>query len=278
MGPGRFALASEMTRAVYSAARTTSIPTSDTGSPSVPAVRTRSSGVACNNLGSGNTLNVSSGPRLTVSRLSVERAGRLVLSDVSFEVRSGEALLVTGPNGAGKTTLLRTISGFVSPQAGEITLEGVEDPDTSLVENCHVVGHLNGIKPAMTVLENLAFWAAYLGSGAGSPPATLAGAIDRLMLSGLEDIPAGLLSAGQKRRLGLARLLIARRAVWLLDEPTASLDASSSRIVAELIDGHVASGGIALVVTHLPLGLAASRELALLPTATSSVVEEGMPP
>lgn len=216
--------------------------------------------------------------RLSVTDLTVERGGRAVVSGLSFSVQSGEALLVTGPNGAGKTTLLRAIAGFIAPMAGSVTLDGA-DGDRPLVEHCHIVGHLNGIKPGLTVAENLDFAADYLkAGGASSMPADrpascvadralrrtrVDAALDRLALSRLADIPAGYLSAGQKRRVCLARLLVADRPVWLLDEPTVSLDRASTGLVAGLIDQHVAGGGIAVIVTHVPLGLSAARELEL---------------
>lgn len=207
--------------------------------------------------------------KLKVDGLAVERGGRTVISGLSFEVAAGEALLVTGPNGAGKTTLLRTISGFIGPRDGSITLDGGES-DAPVAEQSHIVGHLNGIKSALTVAENLAFMARFLDAQAGGwaaqseIDAKVAAAMGRMGLSGLSDIPSGFLSAGQKRRLCLARLLVADRPLWLLDEPTVSLDTASTALVAGLIDAHVASGGIAVIVTHVPLGLQTSRELVIV--------------
>lgn len=210
--------------------------------------------------------------KLSAERVSLERGGRIVVDDLSFDVVGGEALIVTGPNGAGKTTLIRAIAGFIAPAGGRIAL--IETQDTAgdatesppIGERAHVVGHLNGIKPTLTVAENLAFSAGYLAPQEATPE-QVAAALDRLGLGRLAGIPAGLLSAGQKRRLGLARLVAAKRPLWLLDEPTVSLDVASTRLVAGMIDEHVGSGGIAVVVTHVPLGLAAARELELLPVA-----------
>jgi heme exporter protein A len=192
--------------------------------------------------------------RLAVEGLSVARGGRVVLSGISFAVGAGEALLLTGPNGSGKTTLLRTIAGFLRPEAGRIAIEGVAD-DAGASDRMHLVGHLNGIKASLTVAENLTFWGRFLGGSA-------TGGLARLNLDSLAHIPAGYLSAGQKRRLGLARLLAAPRPIWLLDEPTVSLDAASVEVLAGLVQEHVAGGGIAIAATHVPLGIAA-REMRL---------------
>jgi heme exporter protein A len=201
---------------------------------------------------------------LVVENLVVIRGMRTVIDGVSLALAKGEALLLTGPNGAGKTTLLRTIAGFLLPERGAIRLEGAE-PERSLAEHCHYVGHLNGIKPALTVGENLAFWAAYLAGGASAAEQArlIQNALEQLDLEALADIPAAYLSAGQKRRVGLARLMLARRAVWLLDEPTVSLDAQSTAAVSSLIETHLSAGGLALIATHMPIGLQTFCELNL---------------
>lgn len=198
-----------------------------------------------------------SGPGLEVTNLSVERGGRRILSDLSFTVTAGEALLVRGPNGSGKTTLLRTIAGFLSPISGHIRLTG--DEEQPLTERIHYVGHLNGVRASLTVEENVRFWARYLG---GSEDRVSA-ALERFGLASLASIPTGYLSAGQRRRLALVRPLLAFRPLWLLDEPSTSLDARSTAVLAEAIDEHVSSGGIVVAATHLELGIARSRELRL---------------
>ncbi|MGH6833068.1 MAG: heme ABC exporter ATP-binding protein CcmA, partial [Methyloceanibacter sp.] len=170
----------------------------------------------------------------------------------------GEALLVSGPNGAGKTSLLRQVAGLLPPAAGELRLEGA-GPDAERPELCHYVGHLNGVKASLSVGENLAFWADFLGAnGAGFKRALAA-----FGLTPLADLPAGLLSAGQKRKLALSRLFAAPRPIWLLDEPQSSLDAASVKLLDEAIKDHLDSGGIALVASHTPLKTKFAHKLAL---------------
>lgn len=196
--------------------------------------------------------------QLAAEDLSVARGGRVLFSGLSFAVAAGETLLLTGPNGAGKTSLLRVLAGFLPAAQGRVVLRG-GDAELDLAQQCHWIGHANAVKPALTALENARFWARYLG---GSDAAAEA-ALDRFGLGALGHIPAGYMSAGQKRRLGLSRLLVAERPVWLLDEPTVSLDADSTAVLAEVVRGHVAAGGLAIAATHLPLGLAGARELRL---------------
>ncbi len=196
--------------------------------------------------------------QLLVDQLTVNRGERRVLDGLSFKLVAGEGLLLTGPNGAGKTTLLRTIAGFLRPEAGIVRLDGVDEPE-HVGPHCHMIGHQNGIKASLTVAENLAFWARYLGTGGDEVEA----ALQRMNLAEIDDLPAGYLSAGQKRRLGLARLLVAKRPLWLLDEPTVSLDAASTELLAGVVAEHIAGGGMAIAATHIPLGIAAMRELKL---------------
>lgn len=200
--------------------------------------------------------------KLIVENLRLDRGSRTVQSDLSFTAGAGETLLLIGANGAGKSSLLRALAGLLTPAGGIIRLEGAP-ADTTLPELCHIVGHQNGLKSSLTAGENLAFWASYL-----SPAAPSAGqvttALARFGLDALEHIPAGYLSAGQKRRLGLARLLAASRPVWLLDEPSVSLDAASTKLLGAIISEHTASGGIAIAATHLPLGVPNAREIQLV--------------
>jgi heme exporter protein A len=212
--------------------------------------------------------------RLNAHHLTIERGGRVILRDLSFGAAAGEALVLTGRNGAGKTTLLRAIAGFLRPVSGSVLLDG-GDPELSVGEQCHWIGHLNAVKGALTTVENLRFWVALAGDRAvGQGHALDSRAVDaalaRFDLAPLANIPARVLSAGQTRRLALARLVLLSRPIWLLDEPTVSLDAVSQRMLAEVIDAHTAGGGVAIAATHFPLGLADVRELALMPAAEAA--------
>jgi heme exporter protein A len=188
--------------------------------------------------------------------LSCQRGGRTVFDGLSFSLASGEALLVSGPNGAGKTSLLRQIAGLLPLAGGRLALEGAA-ADAELSELCHYVGHLNAVKASFSVRENLAFWAEYLGG------ASLDRGLAAFGLIPLAELPAGLLSAGQKRKLALSRLFAAKRPIWLLDEPQTSLDAASLTLLDAAIAAHLAGGGIAIVASHVPLKAKFAAKLAL---------------
>lgn len=202
--------------------------------------------------------------QLSIDNLTVERGSRRVIDRFSLQVAAGDAVMLTGPNGAGKTTLIRTIGGFLRPVEGTIRFEGGDD-ERDLAAQCHYVGHLNGVKSSLTVAENLAFWASYLQQeGEDSHKAApVSHVLEVFGLTALAPVPAGYLSAGQKRRVGLARLMLTHRPVWLLDEPTVSLDSAAAALLAKLIGGHTAEGGIAIAATHLPLGLLSPRTIEL---------------
>jgi len=204
--------------------------------------------------------------QLVAEDLVVERGGRRVIDGLSFAVAAGEALVLAGANGSGKTTLLRALAGFIRPVRGAVRLEG-GDEELTLAEQAHVVGHANAVKSSLTVVENTAFWGNYLGSGPPNSSAATGERLDAALrhfgLDDLADFPAAYLSAGQKRRLGLARLLIADRPLWLLDEPTVSLDTASSERLVAAVNAHTKSGGIAVIATHLPLALESVRTLQL---------------
>ncbi len=182
---------------------------------------------------------------LVVSDLTCARGGVPVLSGVSFRVAAGEAALLRGPNGSGKTTLLRTLAGLQPPLEGEVSLPP---------EEIAYAAHADGLKATLTVEENLRFWASVYGTG------DIAEALERFRLADLARRPAQNLSAGQKRRLGLARLLVMGRKVWLLDEPTVSLDVASVGLFAGAVRAHLDAGGLALIATHIDLGFEA-REI-----------------
>ncbi|MFM9848978.1 MAG: heme ABC exporter ATP-binding protein CcmA [Hyphomicrobiaceae bacterium] len=201
--------------------------------------------------------------QLAADELAVIRGERIVFSDVSFSVSEGEALILTGPNGSGKTTLIRTIAGLIKPSAGELRLDA-GDAECTIGQHCHYVGHRGAVKSSMTVLENLAFWRSFLAKDSIDRLRGRDGAaLDAFGLLELSPIPAGYLSDGQKRRLGLARLLLTRRRIWLLDEPYASLDAASQGILDAVIDRHLRTGGIAVIATHQPIDVSSQRELRL---------------
>jgi heme exporter protein A len=195
---------------------------------------------------------------LAAHKLGCQRGGRTIFRDLSFKLAPGEALLVSGPNGAGKTSLLRQIAGLLPLAGGELRLAGAGSDDAR-PELCHYVGHLNAVKPSLSVGENLRFWSEFLG-GDGVEIGTALAAFGLAPLAGL---PAGLLSAGQKRRLALARILAAPRPLWLLDEPQTALDASSLTHLDSAIKDHLTSGGIAIVASHTPLKTKFSRKIAL---------------
>lgn len=178
----------------------------------------------------------------TVIDLACARGGITLLEGVSFTLHPGAALCLRGPNGIGKTTLLRTIAGLQPALRGAVTLA----PDAIAY-----AAHADGVKDTLTVAENLAFWAAIHGTH------DITAATGALDLATLRDRPARELSAGQRRRLGLARLLVTGRPLWVLDEPTVSLDAASVARFAAVVQAHLGQGGMALIATHIDLGLVA---------------------
>lgn len=201
--------------------------------------------------------------QLVAENLVLERGGRNVVDGLSLRLDSGAALVLTGPNGSGKSTLLRALAGYLRPASGSVRISGAGD-DREPSEVCHFVGHLDGIKTHLTAAENLSFWATYLG-GSMDLAARVEGALQRFALDPLADIPAGYLSAGQKRRLALARLVAAERPLWLLDEPTVSLDASSVEVLIAAINAHLAAGGMAVIATHVPMALVPVQQIRLGP-------------
>ena len=198
--------------------------------------------------------------KLVVENLTCRRGLRTIFEDLSFDLEAGKGLLLTGANGSGKTTLLRMLAGFIEAAEGTVRLDGGDD-ERELAEQCHYVGHHNGIKHSFTVRENLQFLTDYLDED--DDPTRYEQAMETFQLRGLEDIPAGIMSAGQKRRLGLARLVLIQRPVWFLDEPSVSLDVASVEILAGVVSAHIENGGLAIAATHVPLGLDFKDELVM---------------
>jgi heme exporter protein A len=192
--------------------------------------------------------------KLKANSLQCSRGGRVLFSGLGFECEAGECIIVRGPNGAGKSTLMRAIAGFHYFDHGGIELVGT-DPEKTLAELCHFVGHTNAIKPGLTVLENLRFMADFFEV---SRPDAVDAALDAYNLMHLSYLPAGYLSAG---RVALARLSLAERPLWLLDEPTVSLDTASTAFLSGIINKHLSQGGLAIIATHTPLDVTAARIL-----------------
>lgn len=186
---------------------------------------------------------------LTVSSLAIARAERVLIEGLSFSLAYGSTLIIRGPNGLGKTTLLRVLSGLQGAVEGDVTIG-----DDGFV----YCGHENALKSQLTVAENLKFWQSVYGSNIA-----IEAALDALDLTDLADRPAHYLSAGQKRRAGLARMVIAGKPLWILDEPTVSLDAASVALFAQAVQQHVAQGGAAIMATHIDLGLEETQVLDL---------------
>lgn len=198
---------------------------------------------------------------LTVQNLTLVRGGRKLAAGLNFEVRSGGALLLTGPNGAGKSTLLRAIAGLLAPASGAISISGdnLAHDETPALQ-AHYLGHADALKGALSARENLEFWAAALKRRDGRDALQALAAVN---LAHVADLPVGWLSAGQRRRTALARLFVAERPLWLLDEPTNALDAASQARLAASMAAHRAKGGMIIAATHAPIGLEDAAELRL---------------
>lgn len=194
-------------------------------------------------------------PLLTVENLALSRGGRRLFEAIEFGLAPGQLLLLRGPNGAGKSSLLLALAGILRPDSGTIDWYAIEPP------KLHLIGHQPGVKARLTLTENLAFWRAVNGPDGASPEA----ALEAVGLGGLGGLDSGYLSAGQTKRLALARLLVTDRKIWLLDEPAASLDAEGDALVANLIAGRLSTGGAVIAATHDNIA-GATQTLLLGPT------------
>ncbi|MCJ2016510.1 heme ABC exporter ATP-binding protein CcmA [Methylobacterium sp. E-065] len=205
--------------------------------------------------------------RLSVDNLACRRSGRRIFANLSFGLGPGDALAVTGRNGAGKSSLLAILTGRLRPDAGQIAIADVGE--ASLPECLHAVGHRDGLKSSLTAGENLLFAQRILGAPRLSP----GDALERLGLGHAHDLPVAYLSAGQRRRVALARLLVCARPLWLLDEPTAALDTASQAVLAALMAAHRAEGGLVIAATHQALGLSDATELRIETAAAAPVTD-----
>jgi heme exporter protein A len=199
---------------------------------------------------------------LSAENLAARRGEDLIFSNVSFGLEGGDALVLTGPNGSGKSTLLRVVAGLLRQEKGRVLLSDANgDSDRLPSEASHYLGHRNAMKSELTVAENLAFWKAFLGDMAGGAGLGTEDAAAAVGLANITHLPFGYLSAGQQRRIAFAKLLVAHRPIWILDEPTAALDMSADQLFTDLISAHQKKGGIVLAATHQPLGLENVREM-----------------
>ncbi len=203
--------------------------------------------------------------RLEAENLSARRGEDLIFVNVSFTLAVGEALVLTGRNGSGKSTLLRVIAGLLRPETGRAIcrMDGGDEVRPA-GEFSHYLGHRNGMKRELTVAENLDFWKSFLGDTEGGHGMNVEEAADAVELSGITHLPYGYLSAGQQRRFAMARLLVAHRPIWILDEPTAALDRRADAMFEDLVRRHRQAGGIVIAATHQPLGMEGAAQLEML--------------
>ncbi|RKE80016.1 heme exporter protein A [Rhizobium sp. AG855] len=203
--------------------------------------------------------------RLEAESLSARRGEDLIFVNVSFTLASGDALVLTGRNGSGKSTLLRVVAGLLRPETGSAICLSDRDAEARPAgEFSHYLGHRNGMKRELTVAENLAFWKSFLGDIEGGQSLDIEEAADAVELSGITHLPYGYLSAGQQRRFAMARLLVAYRPIWILDEPTAALDSRADAMFEDLVKRHREAGGIVIAATHQPLGMEGAQTLEML--------------
>lgn len=200
--------------------------------------------------------------RFEAQALSARRGEDLLFRDISFALEDGEALIVTGPNGSGKSTLLRVLAGLLPQEEGTVRfVDGGEDRPAR--EACHYLGHRNAMKRELTVEENLTFWSEFMAKEGAASGMHIDEATEAVGLAGITHLPFGYLSAGQQRRMAMAKLLVAHRPVWILDEPTAALDVKADAMFAGLCQTHLAAGGMLVAATHQPLGIENVKSLVM---------------
>lgn len=199
---------------------------------------------------------------LIAENLGARRGEDFIFMNVSLQLTDGEALLLTGPNGSGKSTLLRVIAGLMAAERGTVKIagKGVEQ-GARPAEASHYLGHRNAMKQELTVNENLSFWKSFLGDFNAGHALSVEEAAEVVGLSGITHLPFGYLSAGQQRRFAMAKLLVAWRPIWILDEPTAALDAQADQMFTGLVKEHLGKGGMVIAATHQPLGLENAKTL-----------------
>jgi len=201
--------------------------------------------------------------RFEVENLAARRGEDLLFRDISFTLEEGGSLVITGPNGSGKSTLLRVLAGLLSADSGSVRFIPDDGEARPAREACHYLGHKNAMKRELTVEENLRFWQSFMRREDRVAGMSIDEAAEAVGLSGLLHLPFGYLSAGQQRRMAMAKLLVAHRPVWILDEPTAALDVKADEMFAGLCAQHSAVGGMIIAATHQPLGLENTASLVM---------------
>lgn len=202
---------------------------------------------------------------LSVEQLAVHRGGRALFRDLSFALAPGEALLLRGPNGSGKSSLLRLLAGFLPPAAGAVSWQGqpAEAEPEAYAAALRYLGHQDAVQPQIAARDNLVFWARLLGLAPAAAADQAERALEAASLGKLAHLPGRYLSAGQKRRLALSRLLLKPAPLWLLDEPTNALDDQAIAWLGGTLAAHRAAGGIVLLASHVPVPLPGARVLQL---------------
>lgn len=201
--------------------------------------------------------------RFEVETLAARRGEDLLFRDISFTLETGGSLVITGPNGSGKSTLLRVLAGLLSADSGSVRFIPDHGEERPAREACHYLGHKNAMKRELTVEENLRFWQSFMAREDSAAGVTIEAAAEAVGLPGILHLPFGYLSAGQQRRMAMAKLLVAHRPVWILDEPTAALDVKADEMFAGLCAQHTAAGGMIIAATHQPLGLENTASLVM---------------